>query len=230
MDLSQSLPLCTYFSQLHFSHYHAILLWLSASLLSLALLIVFISLLGSILTPLNARALINQCRVVLFHRDPKLLVSSLSSSILSVAAAHPSVSAHGMPVCMQSPLQNLCLVNRMWGWGKAGWWCMEVLSLIGLHASRNTLFFLFYMTHYTSLRSTSVSQLYWPDSSWTGMRDTYMYVCIFFVGYGGVVLHGADTFRVMQTIWKCVFLCRVTNESEGVSRSSVTGWVRLGIF
>lgn len=34
-----------------------------------------VSLLGSILTPLNARALINQCRVALFHRDPKQLVS-----------------------------------------------------------------------------------------------------------------------------------------------------------
>lgn len=58
------------------SQHHSVLLWLSSSLLALALLIVSLSLLGSILTPLNARALINQCRVVLFHRDPKQLVSS----------------------------------------------------------------------------------------------------------------------------------------------------------
>ncbi len=39
--------------------------------------------------------------------------------------------------------------------------------------------FLFYMTHYTSLRLTLVSHLYWPASSLTGMRDPDMYVCIF---------------------------------------------------
>lgn len=45
-----------------------------------------LSLIGSILTPLNARALINQCRVALFHRDPKQLVSSPPAAVcLSVA-------------------------------------------------------------------------------------------------------------------------------------------------
>jgi len=70
------------------------------------------SLLGSILTPLNAKALINQCRVALFHRDPKQLVSS--SVCLFVAAARPSVSAHGTPICMQCPLRNCAsLINRL---------------------------------------------------------------------------------------------------------------------
>ncbi len=179
MYLSQSLPLCPYFSQVHFSHYHAILLWLSASLLSLALLIVSLSLLGSILTPLNARALINQCRVVLFHRDPKLLVSS---PICLYSVCCTSICLCTWHACLHA----VSFAERVSGKQdvrlRKGWfaWSMEVLSLIGLHASRNTQFFVFFMTHYTSLRSTSVSQLYWPDSSWTGMRDSDMYVCIFF--------------------------------------------------
>lgn len=50
-----------------------------------------LSLLGSILTPLNARALINQCRVVLFHRDPKQLVSSSVCRCLPVCCRCTSV-------------------------------------------------------------------------------------------------------------------------------------------
>ncbi len=133
-----------------------------------------------------------------------------------------------MPVCMQSPLQNVCLVNRMWGWGKAGLhgaWRFCLLSVCMHSGTHNFLYSLWPITHRSGQhRSASYIDLIAVGQAWEIQICMFVF---FLVGYGGVVLHGADTFRVMQTIWKCGFLCRVTNESEGVSRSSVTGWVRL---
>lgn len=97
-----SLPFCSYFSVSSLSHYcldcHSstvpILFILSLSL-SLSCSSSCVFLLGSILTPLNARALINQCRVALFHRDPKQLVSFPTCRCL--------------PVCCPSRCTSVCL-------------------------------------------------------------------------------------------------------------------------
>lgn len=96
-----SLSLCSYFSVSSLSHYcldcHSFTdpLWFFHPSFSFLLFLLCLSLLGSILTPLNARALINQCRVALFHRDPKQLVSC--------------PTCRCMPVCCPSRCTSVCL-------------------------------------------------------------------------------------------------------------------------
>lgn len=126
------LPICSY--------YHSILLSLTLSL-SLLLSSLCFSLLGSILTPLNARALINQCRVALFHRDPKQLVSFPVCLCLPVCCRCTSVCLFTWHACLHAmSFAELCEsdkyvgVRKVWRMLHGGFVPNQFATL---HASRN---------------------------------------------------------------------------------------------
>lgn len=143
------LPICSYC--------HSILLSLTFSLFLLLYSLCF-SLLGSILTPLNARALINQCRVALFHRDPKQLVSFPVCLCLPVCCRCTSVCLfkwharlHAMSFAELCKSVKYVAVRIVWRMLHGGFVPNQFATL---HASRNMQKNVFVMTRYTLPRST----------------------------------------------------------------------------